>query len=126
MVAVSTPTIIAIEWLDRRAEEAVVTISDGLHSIRCFAHPFREQVGAPVSSPVMTLDAAHVVRLTDRLAEVRGVGDLKYEIIGVVVQRSPPIVQTGKIFIELDGPLPRDVMAGDLVEFVADRIDYLG
>jgi hypothetical protein len=125
MVAVSTPTIISVEWLDKGAEEAVVTVSDGSHSIRCFAHPFRGQAGAPVSSPVMTLDAEHFVRVTDRMAEVRAVGDFKHEIVGIVTQTSPPTVRAGEIFIKLDAPLPGDVKAGDLVEFVAERIDYV-
>lgn len=123
----STPTIVAIEWLDKDAEEAVLTISDGTHSLRCFAHPFRGVRGAPVASPLATLDAENVVRAPAQSVDVRPVGSgFKHEVIGVVSKTLPPTVRVGDLLLELDVSLPGDVSVGELVEFVTDRIDYEG
>lgn len=123
----STPIVVTVEWLDTDAKEAVVTVSDGKHSLRCFAHPFHGARGAAVACPLATLGAEHVTRVTGRSENVRPVGTaFRCEVAGVVAATSPPTVKVGDLLVELDVPLPGDVGIGDTVEFVAARIDYQG
>ncbi len=123
----SSVKVVAVDWFDQNSDEAVVTIADTEHAVRCFAHPVQASVGDMVRSRLFTVGAEHVARTAEPCGFRDPNGDLEWdmEFVGVVVSRLPMTVCVGDIFIEVDAPLPKDIMTGDRVHVVVERIDYV-
>lgn len=115
------------EWISREAEEALLRLTDGEHSLTCFSHPHRH-LGVELSrSSLLVMGAKSIVRMTASEVSIRQVGEgFTHEIVGVVADRAAPQVKVGDLLLELDVPLPGDVEEGDVVGFIAERIDLIG
>ena len=124
MGQVMNPVINSIEWIGEG--EATLTVSDGLHTCRVFAHPFQGTANDPVREPLLCFEASGLVRTEGVEPHIRWLAGFEHEVVGRVVRVSDPLVRVGDFLVAPDCPLPGDIREGQLVTFRARRLDYLG
>jgi hypothetical protein len=118
------PVIHSIEWIGE--DEATLTVSDGGHTCRVFAHPFQGKANDPVREPLLCFEASGPVRTEGVEPHVRSLAGREHEVVGRVVRVSDPLVRVGDILLAPDCPLPGDIREGQLVTFRARRLVCLG
>ncbi len=115
-----------LEWLDKTAKEAILTISDGVHQVRCFSHPHEHAKEKAVQLPLLTLGAECVRRSKTAVGIEQDTIGFSLRVRAEVVDTHRPTVSVGALLFELDTALPGDIQEGDVVEFCVDRLDYIG
>jgi hypothetical protein len=65
-----------IDWIDKDAKEALVSVTDGTYECLAFCHPCRIEIGNSLFLPLCALDARSVV-LVDYLNDTNcsGISD---------------------------------------------------
>ena len=113
-------TIKQVEWLSVEAEEAAVTVSDGVFECVALAHPFRGVTGDTIRTPLHAVETSGAMRAEGDVRITRQNNPWGHEIIGVVGEDG--LVRVGGI--EIAGVrLPGDVRPGDQLEFVVSRFE---
>ena len=51
-----------VSWISRDGNEAEVCVTDGVHQILCFAHPFSGQAGDVLYDPLFIVDPNDIVK----------------------------------------------------------------
>ena len=115
-----------IESFCASSMEADVYVSDGVHRILCFVHPIDS---VSVYQKVMSVEAlfcSDLIRAEEKLCAVQKLpGYYAYAITAKVVSRAEGFVCVGDIPIQLDCPVPKDILEGEYVFFTVGRLDAL-
>jgi hypothetical protein len=114
-----------IHWLSEDANEAEVYLFDGNFNIIAFSHPFRQNIGDVVEVPLNTLNAKEVYILNDikTFSVERKEETFEYRISGQIINKELNHILVGDFVIQLDIPLPNDLIIGDYIFFSCDRLD---
>lgn len=113
-----------IQWLSKEAEEAVVTLEGRDLNLICFCHPCRLKYSAEVEK-VYAFNVLGIVASEESQISARRLNDVvppRYEIVGKVLEGKESVALRD-IVIELDIPVPGDILEGDLVKFYCVRLD---
>ncbi len=119
--------IVAIEYLGE--DEADVIISDGNFSCCAFAHPFNQNLGDIISTPLLPLDVIGLMRACDKNFCIKqheqNPHSYYYDIVGIIlISQKTIMVKVGDIIFDLsDADIPKDICHGEMVEFTVSRID---
>ena len=116
------PTIRCVEWFGDG--EATLTVSDGQHVCKVFAHPFAGRVEDLIDEAIVCFDSGHLQCSDGAEPYVRALGGFAHEVVGWIEDVSGPTVRVGDLIFAPDCPLPGDIVAGQLVIFRASRLDY--
>ncbi len=105
--------------------EASVVISDGEYEILCYAYPFENKkensftLSAFMSNNVMrALENNYVIERKDD-------GYYAYKLQGKLVDIKKRLMVVGKIVIELEDNIPKDIKENEFVELNVMRIDLV-
>lgn len=116
-----------IKWISKEAEEAEVTISDGIYELICFAHPFRLSIGDVLEQPLYAIFTSNIQRsLIQNYKIEKYLDNYSYYITAQLFNLEENILKLGNIFLELDMPIPIDIKLGEYITFYCDRIDIMG
>jgi hypothetical protein len=115
--------VIHIECLSFEAKEAVVTISDNILELVCFAHPFNLKIGDSVSFIIQASGVERIQRAKGNGYYTERVNNtFSHFIRGKVMDTENGIVRLGKLLIELDMPFPGDTVKGEYVSFLCAQL----
>lgn len=105
-------------------EEADVEVTDGNFSVICFCHPCELQGGQELTMPIHTLDATHIMRISQETYSVDKLHEpFSYHLIGQLIDRANGIVAIGGLLIDAGINIPKDILQGEFIEFRCDRLD---
>jgi len=119
--------IIDINWISEEALEASVTISDGYYHCVAFSCPCHHKVDEKLNYPLFLMDSfGFFLEKEESILSIkkheRKSNFYYHDITGrIYVERK--IIKVGKILIEFDEEIPRDIKSGSIVSFTASRID---
>ena len=113
-----------INWLGK--DEAVVTISDGKFEIIAFAHPFKGNINNKLKEPLLCLSCDEIKRANKAEFKVIKLNNgFEQYFCAEVIDIKSNIVKVGKIKIELDSNLPKDIKNAEFITFKCGRLDIL-
>lgn len=114
-----------IEWISRDAKEAIVFIGDHEFECAAFCQPCECSAGDEFTEPLIAygVQGIHRKEQLDSLLISRQGREFGHDIVATVVAPKDRMVTVGSILIELDIPLPADIVANDVVEFSCSRLD---
>jgi len=118
--------IIDIHWLSEEALEASVIVSDGYYQCVAFCHPCYHKVNDKLNSPLFLVRSFGFLEKKNSILSIKRHEDKNnfycHDIIGIIyVERK--IIAIGKILIEFEEEIPKDIKSGSIVSFTASRID---
>lgn len=113
---------------DEEAQEADVIISDGENDLMCYAQPFNIKDRNKPFNLFAMLDS-DVVRSYAQNCLIQKIDDgyYSYRICGRLIDVKEPMVSVVKVFniiMEVGGPIPKDIIENEYIEFDVMRIDY--
>lgn len=113
-----------VQYLSEPAEEALLTISDGLNECIAFCQPCNKSVGECIKDPLCILDV-YQIQITEAKKEyLKPIGQhFGYEVCATIRNIENKILKVGSILLEIDSDLPGDIAQGDKVDFICERID---
>jgi len=113
-----------INWIG--LEEAIITVSDGNIDIDVYAHPFSKKLGVKLKEPLLCFDPEDIMYTNESNPYVVKIdNNFKQLILGKVVDIDKSIVEVGKIKIDLDGMIPKDINNGNFIVFKCNRLDIM-
>lgn len=117
--------VIKINWLSEEAREAEVVLFDGHFELTAFSQPFNQDVGNNIELPVYTLNAREIFSLKGEEEDAieKKINSYEHKFTGRVIDKDMSQIKSGKFIIQLDMPLPNDIIIGDYVTFLCDRVD---
>jgi hypothetical protein len=112
-----------ITWESKEDLEASVVITDGEFEVTTFCQPCKHSVGDIISEALISIDTMNIVRSYSKTGSIK-VDERKYHytIIAKVDNAKTGVVSVGRIKIDI-GILPGDIIDGDYIEFVINRLD---
>jgi hypothetical protein len=115
----------SIMLVSQEAEEALLTITDGVHTFTAFSQPCSKSPGDIIEEVLYAFDTKKLILKGDEGKPYikQKNGDLQHEILGVMLDVENKILQVGDILIEIDTDLPGGLQTGDYVEFTCERLD---
>ena len=114
-----------VSWISRDGNEAEVCVTDGVHQILCFAHPFSGQAGDVLYDPLFIVDPNDIVKENPGREEViQEINVFSCKLFGQLQNKNSGLLRIGNIFFELDENLiPGDIYSGDVISFSCNRVD---
>lgn len=110
---------------DQDAFEADLIVSDGTFDLLCYAQPFDiADIDEPFEltpldySDVMTCEERYVVEKTND-------SYYSHRVQGKLLDFDKGIVAVGSIIIQDVSVIPKDIKAGQFIEFTCSRFDYM-
>ena len=108
---------------DPEAQEANVLVTDGKYEILCYASSFKNsnknfELSAFMVESVIKADkeSYFVEKISDSF--------FAYKLQGRLIDIEKRIFAVGKIRIELENVIPKDLKNGDFVQVIVGRIDF--
>uniref|UniRef100_A0A0C1NA65 Uncharacterized protein n=1 Tax=Tolypothrix bouteillei VB521301 TaxID=1479485 RepID=A0A0C1NA65_9CYAN len=115
-----------IEYLSKDADEALVSITDGVYGCVAFCQPCERLVGELIKEPLLAFGTEGVVLSNEETLGFRRIRDtFRHEVYARVTDATLGIVSVGSIRLELDTPLPGGIVTGDSINFFCDRVDVV-
>lgn len=114
-----------IEWISEGIKEAVVEVTDGKFSVKCFSQPLNYPLDSEINDPLYCYDVNYIVKSYENTYKVEKLSSyFAYNFIGKLVDKNNNRVKVGEIFLELDlTSLPGDINEGDYIQFECSRLD---
>ena len=111
-------------WLSFEGKEAELTVSDGKHSFKCFAHPWTG--GAELSeNTVFELLDAIVTATAETESYLKPIdNNFAYELVGSLSDVKRMLVRVGEFIFRIDSSLPGDLTQNSNVSVICDRISW--
>lgn len=110
--------------IDKHSGEADIIVSDGVFELICYNYQLTKiDINMEVEE-LSILSVEHIVKadsldcLIEKLPSYYA-----YHLQGKVVDTNNSIINIGNLKVNLDKPLPGDIMEDDFVEFNTQRID---
>lgn len=113
-----------IKEFDCNSGEADLIVSDGIYELICYYHPAENfMLGTPIRE-VSTLFSEDIKRVDKNEYLIsKGSDYYSYYLHGKVIDKQAPKIGIGKITINLDKPLAKDIEEGEFVELKVSRLD---
>ena len=114
-----------INWIDERAREADVTITDGTYSLLCFSCPFSQHEKEIYQKLIYCFDVDGVIKsFESNPAVIKKSGFYEYMLRGELKKKESKIVSIGEFKIDIsEAQIPNDIIDGDYIEFTVGRLD---
>ena len=113
-----------IQHYDKFSGEADIIVSDGKFDLLCYYFPTKKNFLGTKVERISSLFAKNIMRVTDKECFTQKSKDhFAYHLCGEVIDTDKPLIRIGKMIIELDYPLPKDIEKGEYVEFEVERLD---
>lgn len=121
-----TVTVKFIHWLCKDADEALVTITDGIYECACYCQPCHIFLGYKIKEPLLAYEPLGVVITPNKTPFFKKmIQPFAYEICAEVFDLNKGLVRVGCIEIDLDNALPGDLVIGDFINFNCTRLDFI-
>lgn len=112
-----------IIWINEEIGEADVIVTDGQYDIRCFAHPFFQQIGEEVEETLSVFEHFGITQSKTREYVVEHLGNGEYFFIARLIDEVEGIIQIGEITIHDIDKIPENIKKGDYIQFFTLRVD---
>ena len=115
----------SIEWRDKDAREAILTVSDGIQELVCFCHPCFYHINDTVSEPLKCLDVKDIIVSRANIYDIKSkTGTLNYKLMGELINAQAGLIKVYSFYLHIDEKkLPKDLIDGNHVQFTVSRID---
>ena len=108
----------------REDNEAEICISDGEYSLNCYAYPVKSISLEQNICGLYGFSCDGIVKSYDFNFSIKKLPQYyAYCLTAKVVSTNDHVVQIGKIYINLDSELPKDIREGDYISFTVQRLD---
>ena len=116
-------TVTKVQWLAEEAQEADVTIQCYKYNILCFSMPCSWKIGDTINEMLYCMnDMMSVTKSEEREYDIIEMGGYSYVLTGKVVCLKRPVLQIYDLEFKFNW-LPGDIVIGDYVSVVCNRID---
>ena len=110
------------------AYDAVVTVDNGVGKpLECFCCPCKHKEGDIILQPLRCFSAENCMRQLgkeERIEQRSDIGPMAYKIWGCIENYYTGIVRSCGFQFKIDSKhIPKDIHAGDFIEFETTRID---
>lgn len=109
---------------DQADREADVIVSDGTHTVICYAYPVST---IKVTQKITAIYGFQCTDIYKAFAHKYCIKKLTkyyaFALIAKVISKNQRIVQIGNLRIHLDAPIPNDIAEGEYVSFSVLRLD---
>ena len=113
-----------ILYFNKEDSEAEVSISDGLYTINCYAHPVNKVWINQHINTIYGFECVDIIKSYETNYAIQKLPKhYAYQLTAQVVDKESGIVRIGEIFIKLDNYIPNDIINGDYVSFSVLRLD---
>lgn len=110
--------------IDTISGEADVVVSDGLYELLCYNYQSAKFALNMDVDELSILFSEHIMKSSNPQFFINKLsGYYAYHLQGKVIDVNEPTIIIGDLTINLDKMLPNDIVEGDFVEFIAQRID---
>jgi len=117
-------SIIKTFWIDRGAQEAELSISDGDYVVLCFAHPWNESE-LQADTVFELLDAVALAATLNEVDLIEREGStFRHRLVGTVTNKRKNMLKVGAFHFRLDSPFPGDIKDDQRVEITCARISW--
>ena len=118
--------VLARTVLDDSAEEVLLTIGDGKYSCDAYCQPCSVEVGYILNSPLIAFETGSIERQSSdaSVGFSTGASPFGWLVCAEVADLVTSLVRVGEIQMEVDRPLPGDVLDGEVVSFSCARLDF--
>ncbi|BDR59377.1 hypothetical protein [Xylocopilactobacillus apicola] len=119
--------ITKINWLDKEAKEAEVTLLDDFISINCFFSNCNLKEKSVFRNVIYGFDVDDIFQITDNSYKADKISDdWMYCIQGQLIDKYKSIVKVGEFEIDIsDGFIPKDIEKGAYIKAKISRFDIL-
>lgn len=113
-----------ILYFSKEDSEAEVSISDGRYTVNCYAYPCDMVLVNQRVNTIYGFESANITRLNETKYAIKKLSQhYAYQLVAQVVDNESGIVRIGDLFINLDNPIPKDIMNGEYIAFSVVRLD---
>ena len=110
---------------NKEDSEAEVRVSDGDYSVECYVYPAEMSVLENQSNVIDGMCCKNIVKENRKRYEVKKLSQYyAYNLTAQVVDKEKRIVCIGKLIINLDADIPKDIVNGDYINFSVLRLDW--
>lgn len=113
-----------ILYFNKEDSEAEVNISDGRYTVNCYAYPVDMVSVNQRVNTIYGFECANISKSDETEYEIKKLPQhYAYLLTAQVMDNESGIVRIGELFINLDIPIPKDIINGDYVAFSVLRLD---
>lgn len=113
-----------ILYFSKEDSEAEVSISDGRYTVNCYAYPCDMVLVNQRVNTIYGFECANITRLNETKYAIKKLSQhYAYQLVAQVMDNESGIVRIGDLFINLDNPIPKDIMNGEYIAFSVVRLD---
>ena len=113
-----------ILYFDRHDSEAEVSVSDGLYTVNCYAYPVNSVSVNQCVNGIYGFECTNIEKTDKEIYMIKKLSQYyAYMITAQVIAKDKGTVQVGKLCINLDAPIPNDILIGDYITFSVLRLD---
>lgn len=109
---------------DSLEADLIIADNDNNYELLCYCHPSNGCYESKKKISITTLFANNIVKVHSCEYLIQKLNDYySYCLQAEVIDKNLPKVCIGKIIIELDMPLPKDINLGDFIRFNVSRLN---
>ena len=113
-----------ILYFSKEDSEAEVSISDGHYKVNCYVYPCDIVSVNQRVNTIYGFECANIIRVNEAKYTIKKLSPhYAYQLVAQVVDSTSGIVRIGDLFINLDSPIPKDIMNEEYVAFSVVRLD---
>lgn len=115
-----------ILYFDKRDREAEAIVSDGVHSVICYACPIDTVEKGTRLEKLFAFSCTSIERAAARNCPVTKLPQhYAYALTARVYSKKEGLADVGELRIELDERIPNDISDGEYISFCAQRLDMI-
>ena len=93
----------SIEWMDKDAREAILTVGDGIQELVCFCHPCFYHINDTVSEPLKCLDVKDIIVSRANIYDIKSkTGTLNYKLMGELINAQAGLIKVYSFYLHID------------------------
>lgn len=110
---------------NKEDSEAEVRVSDGDYSVECYVYPAEMSVFEKQSNVIDGMCCKNIVKANRKRYEIKKLSQYyAYHLTAKVVDKEKRVVCIGKLIINLDADIPKDIVNGDYINFSVLCLDW--
>ena len=112
-------------FFDKNSREAAVLVSDGKYDLMCYLFPAESaSVSICCDVGIFGVLCGEIVRSDRTSFFVRKMPQyFSYFLTAQVIESEKKVVRIGNIIINIDSPIPKDIINGEYIDFFVSRLD---
>ena len=113
-----------ILYANKDDSEAEVSVSDGIYTLNCYFYPCKSAAIYQDIEYIFGNNCSDIFRVQKKEYAVQKLSDgFAYQLTAKVIDNALRTVCIGEMMIELDSPIPKDIVNEEFITFYVSRLD---